>query len=96
MRFVLLLLMSLCSAGALAHGSSHPSCNGIRKDDNRAGYEACKMRQQAAYERAYNQCTATPACLAERIADQKNHEHRAMAVLVFAAIILIGLFMPSA
>jgi len=89
MRVCLLLLLMLFSVTANAHGSSHPSCNGIRWDDNRTGYERCVAQKRANYIRAYNLCTATPGCRAKQIAEQKHRERVVITVALLAITALI-------
>lgn len=85
MKAILFAFLLFFSIDTYAHGSSHPSCEGLHRDD--IGYENCRERQRDAERRREQACMASPECVAER----KREEHIMMGVvgLIFAALLSV-------
>jgi len=86
-RAIVLMFLILFSGNVAAHGSVHPSCAGILKEDNPSGYNACIDRQQ----RVYDECTASPICARERAAQRYRDKQYAYftIVLITLAVVLV-------
>lgn len=86
-RAIAIMFFILFSGNVAAHGSVHPSCAGILKEDNPSGYNACMDRQQ----RIYDECTASPICMRERVAQRERDKRYAyfMIVLITLAVVLV-------
>ena len=84
-RAIAIMFFILFSGNVAAHGSSHPSCAGILKENDPQGYSACVDRLQ----RISDECTASPIC--ERVAQRERDKRYAyfMIVLITLAVVLV-------
>lgn len=79
---IAIMFFILFSGDVTAHGSVHPSCAGILKEDNPSGYNACMDRQR----RIYDECTASPICMRERVAQRERDKRYAYCVIVLTLL----------
>ena len=86
-RAIAVMFFILFSGNVAAHGSSHPSCAGILKENDPQGYSACVDRLQ----RISDECTASPICAREREAQRYRDKRYAyfMIVLITLAVVLV-------
>lgn len=91
-KYLAFLIVMLFSSPAFAHGSSHPSCNGIYKERNEVAYTECKLAKAKAYQAREYACLISKPCMEERAKQEFILKVLLITFFCFIGLLLILLF----